>query len=96
MLESKQLNEEEEFDLKWSAASLYSGKLTLLSLLSFHRFTYPRTGASDTVRDTQLHRNAKTNLLSDCLRDLLFFPRCYAAPRDCEEGSSRNRQRRRK
>lgn len=30
LLEGKRLSEEEEFDLKWSAASLYSGISTIL------------------------------------------------------------------
>jgi len=50
-LEGKQLNAEEEFDLKWSAASLYSGTLTWFCIhfrvcLNFLGLK----GASDTVR----------------------------------------------
>lgn len=37
LLEGKQLNAEEELDLKWSAASLYSGKSPYLNIKIFFK-----------------------------------------------------------
>ncbi|KAF5321043.1 hypothetical protein D9619_000276 [Psilocybe cf. subviscida] len=52
LLEGRQLTEDEEFDLKWSAASLYSGAFLAQSLCIPHQLTRPSRespGAADTT-----------------------------------------------
>ncbi|KAF9076562.1 cytochrome P450 [Rhodocollybia butyracea] len=57
MLESKQLTEEEEFDLKWSAASLYSGASDT-SVSSIYSFFLAMTLYPDVARKAQAEIDA--------------------------------------
>ncbi len=64
MLERKQLNAEEEFELKWCAASLYSGMLRPLAL-HIRLMIFTTAGAADTVSFINIHWRRLTMAL-DC------------------------------
>jgi hypothetical protein len=64
-LQRKELSAEEEFDLKWSAASLYSGVFPLYSYLSsIHNGSI--TGAADTVCGVWLSMSSASPFDKSC------------------------------
>lgn len=92
VLEDKRLTLEEEFDLKWAAASLYAGTpsgkhFVTSSDLRVRRCRYCKSH----VRQP---RQGIPFVPIDSISDILVLP-CYdSLPRDHEEGSSRDRCRR--
>lgn len=62
LLESKRLSDQEEFDLKWSAASLYAGAADTVS-----RFPLRTPAATRVPLDSHLTNNLRLDRISNIL-----------------------------